>query len=654
MYYSYDQREGFCYMDAHVSLGKTFDKDCKVTIDKDERARNIYIEVYAIKSGRTPAGNVTEQKVLLNKTTENKATYELTFNNTVITDPDDIVLHAYMSYSEEIVMCKNVHYYEQSGSIRGILVKNNKLAHMVQQTLFYDGQAYDMSSFIRDDDKESEVKMIGYGAYILVFPLNIYFNTVNPEDRGSLGQLYQIPEGLNIEYTLCDKYGKAIDAIISSDEPANPNNKQYWIDTSEEKAGLYRYSTALAMWVPAATSYISIKINDPNFGMTFAEGDAIHFDSVVEDIGEGSIIIKQGYTDTYGYIVVTGLLDKQLQVIEPGNQRVFERRIPALDYVTVANNRVWGCHYGIEGSEVVNEIHACKLGDPKNWYVFDGISTDSYTLSLGDEGAFSGAITYNGYPLFFKENVIYKIYGTYPAAFQLYTYDCRGAQAGSGNSIQILGEYVCYKSLKDVCIFNGESPTGVSEQLGIEKFDLAAAGISVNKYYISMRHKETGEYSLFVFDKNKNLWIREDDTHITQFASNKSGTLYGHNKDKIFAFEYAEEDLDEDEEFVTWEAVTMAYNYEYPDHTYLQRLTIRADIPFDAQLTVEISYDDGEWKHIKTLRGRDKVGTQSIDINNSRRCDHYRLRLSGIGDVKVYTLSRTFEFGEEENGFTNR
>ena len=76
-----------------------------------------------------------------------------------------------------------------------------------------------------------------------------------------------------------------------------------------------------------------------------------------------------------------------------------ERRVPDLDFVTECDNRVWGC------SSRENVIYACKLGDPTNWFSYRGIAADSYAVTVGSDGAFTGAATCMGYALFFKENI---------------------------------------------------------------------------------------------------------------------------------------------------------------------------------------------------------------------------------------------------------
>ena len=58
-----------------------------------------------------------------------------------------------------------------------------------------------------------------------------------------------------------------------------------------------------------------------------------------------------------------------------------------MDYLTECDNRVWGC------SNKENVIYACKLGDPTNWFSYRGIAEDSYAVTVGSDGSFTGAAT---------------------------------------------------------------------------------------------------------------------------------------------------------------------------------------------------------------------------------------------------------------------
>ena len=69
-----------------------------------------------------------------------------------------------------------------------------------------------------------------------------------------------------------------------------------------------------------------------------------------------------------------------------------------------------------------------------------GISTDSWVGSVGTDGQFTGAITHLGYPLFFKETVLHKVYISQNGAHSIQDTACRGVQSGCGDSLAIVNE----------------------------------------------------------------------------------------------------------------------------------------------------------------------------------------------------------------------
>ena len=111
---------------------------------------------------------------------------------------------------------------------------------------------------------------------------------------------------------------------------------------------------------------------------------------------DGSTVVWEKGDD---YIVVVGVMDRVYSISDPVT---VSRKMPNMDFVVEANNRLWGCRYGtaINGN-VVNEIYCPKRGDFKNWNCFMGIATDSWVGAVGTDGQFTGAITHLGYPLFF-------------------------------------------------------------------------------------------------------------------------------------------------------------------------------------------------------------------------------------------------------------
>lgn len=547
-------------------------------------------------------------------------------------------------------------------NIRGMLLKEGKLAYMVGSKLYYDNVEYDFTAYIpKEDDYRTEQQLLALGAYILIFPLGLYLNTADTKDMGTLGAAYLAGEHeMQVTFSLADASGKAITA--STEKPENPKNGAYWLDTSREPNGLYRYSEGTAMWVSVASTYIRISMNftdeaEIRFPDMFEEGDAVFMDSGIDGIDEGSVIVKKDTVKndsgkiTGGYIVVKGLLNKQVIKTVSGTEPMkFERRIPKLDYVCVSNNRVWGCHHGTEDGKVINEIYASKLGDAKNWYSYAGASTDSYTLSMGDDDEFTGAYTYQGYPMFFKENKVYKIYGAYPAAYQLYTYDCRGVQKGSHRSLAVINEYLMYKSVRDVCIFDGGTPVSISAALGNTKYFNAAAGSCQGKYYLSMEDA-AGETVLFAYDVEKSLWHREDTLHLMEFAYNNNDELYGRNLNTIYGFGNAKEQFRQDamhgEATIQWMAQTGEVGIDTFEYKAVRKLLIRARMPYTSRVEVSIQYDEKDWEIIETLQGEGMIHTYEVPIHPQRH-EIIRIRLRGIGDCRIYAMAWETATGSEK------
>ena len=188
----------------------------------------------------------------------------------------------------------------------------------------------------------------------------------------------------------------------------------YWLDTSNNV--LKQYASDTGQWVSVPTTYV--KISADGIGIGFAVYDGVKISGLPEEYESlNGDTILWGVGDDY--IIVVGLTGNTK--LTSGSIRV-ERTVPGMDFVTEQDNRLWGC------SSDSHEIYACKLGDPTNWNCFMGISTDSYSATIGTPGDFTGACSHLGYVLFFKEDVIHKVYGNKPANYQVSTQGgCRKA-----------------------------------------------------------------------------------------------------------------------------------------------------------------------------------------------------------------------------------
>ena len=482
--------------------------------------------------------------------------------------------------------------------------------------------------------------LISMGAYVIIMPDKKYIDTANFESQTEFSIEASIETSSDTSFTLCKIDGAEYeDAVVSSTAPKDPKNLDLWLDTSSTPNVLKIYAETTEMWTSVATTYI--KISSPGIGKPFAVGDGVTISGItVEDLADlNNTMVIWGKGDDH--IIVTGILT--YVATQEGAIKV-ERRMPNMDFVIESGNRLWGCRYGIAlNGSVVNEIYASKLGDFKNWHCFAGISTDSYVASVGTDGVFTGAVTHLGYPLFFKENCVHKVYGNYPANYQIQTTTCRGVQKGCHKSLAIVNETLFYKSRSAVCAYDGSLPSEISSALGDVVYDNAVAGVLGNKYYISMQDVQ-GEYSLFVFDTAKGMWHREDNTQVADFC-NCRGDLY--------YIDYADKHIktvlgtgDKDTSMVKWRAVTGFIGTENPDKKYVSRIVARLSLEVGATVVFSIEYDSsGEWEHLFTKSGT-KLGSISIPVR-TRRCDHFRLRIEGVGMVKIFSIVKTVEQGSD-------
>ena len=497
--------------------------------------------------------------------------------------------------------------------------------------------------------------LISMGAYVIIMPDKQYINTANINDHDYI-EKYVLTTG-TVTFSLCQADGNAYsDVAIQDTEPESPKNFDYWLDTSSVPNGLKQYSSTSKMWVSIATTYI--KIAATGIGEPFNEGDGVTIsgvtDAALSDLNTTMIIQAKGDN----YIVVKGIINK---VITQDTPVCVSRWMPDFDFLIESENRLWGCKYGVVymgkvydtvkgevrnnySSEPVNEIYASKLGDFKNWNCFMDISTDSYSVTVGTDGQFTGAVTHLGYPLFFKENCMHKIYGNYPANYQVLTTACRGVQKGCSRSLAIVNEKLYYKARSGVCSYDGSLPVEVSAALGDVAYGDAVAGSIGNKYYISMKDNG-GKFHLFVYDTAKGMWHREDDTEAVQFC-NCRGDLYYIDRDyNQIKTVKGTTDVKEGKT-IKWEAVTGLIGTSSPDKKYISRLDVRMSLTYGARVFFFIQYDSsGEWEQLFS-----KVGTslQSFPVPiKPRRCDHLRLKIMGEGDAKIFSICKTIEQGSD-------
>lgn len=564
---------------------------------------------------------------------------------------------------------------------------------------------------------DGEKRMLAMGAYILIFPDTVYYNTVN----GEYGNIETGVSGAAAEYLLfrditfnisgtasypCTISYTPLGSSVARSLTSVPLTDSKYTYNPVFKAGLptsftlsdgfvriydYKYavlgvSDGYLYYCSGATVTVKKGSGYSNYGFlkyeytdcTWTKLD-IEYAEISEEaftalgftdlnlgsIWSGDTHLKIEHTDGAYRILhpdianvftVSTMYNGQTQgwgssdreyklygkslVLSAGQWKA--KTMPTLDFVCVHENRLWGCHFGtqVNSFDSVNEIYCSALGDFKTWTLSSETSTlpgDPYTASVGEYGKFTGCISYRGYVLFFKDDVIYRVSGNKPSNFQIEKISETGLQSGCEKSMEIIDEVLYYKSRSGVYAYDGSLPQKISDALGSIYYTDAVAGHLLGKYYISM--VSDGVRKLYVYDTRNGLWHAEDSAN-AEFFTEYEGALYAGVDNDIVCLSGSPAKIFGDTERegdVCWYAETGDVGLGSPYQKYFRRILIRMDMDVGARVTVELQCDSGDWQTAMDFTAANKRSVQMPIV--TPRCDHMRMRISGVGNAKIYSVS---------------
>ena len=554
----------------------------------------------------------------------------------------------------------------EEADLNGMYHLNGLLTVCGRDLVYTPDDRDEMEVTLKDAVENGRKTLVGIGTRILIFPDKLAFDTAGRK-VSALGAVWS-GKNTSVEFAPCDAEGKVYEVSgCGPAEPDKPTDGQLFLRVEDpekpwsSESTLEVYSEASGNWSAVVLDYC--RISAKGVGTDFAAEDTVTLtgsaaeqagqwneldgDRIVYDAGTDALRVKAdpGGEWFYGRLTRTGAAVRWVS-LDGSVSREFvsaevvelERRVPDMDYLTECDNRVWGC------SNKENVIYACKLGDPTNWFSYRGIAADSYAVTVGSDGPFTGAATCMGYALFFKENTLHKLYGSKPSDFQLSSLRCRGVARNAARSLCVLNETLYYLSPDGVMAWDGSIPAKVSAALDagrLANVKEAVGGALDGRYYLHVSREN--EVRLLVYDTERGLW-HEEDVCSFEMAST-GGQLYLWDGRALWAADPSRETSGQrsegTEQGVEFALTTGDLGLDSPEERYLSRLTLRLDAACRSQVTVEVSYDGGPWENAAALTVEGPRRNCDLHLV-PRRCASLRLRLWGYGQITLRSLAKTF------------
>lgn len=412
--------------------------------------------------------------------------------------------------------------------------------------------------------------------------------------------------------------------------------------------------TAPIVFSPYYDGSDKTKISGTDIGSDFREGDAVRITGCTNSAYNTTLTVRMAGTN---FIVVDGTLASAFtQTSGLAFNRVayrhdgmtvkrtgfsvaagatFKRESPSMDYVCEHGNRLWGC------SSENHEIYACKLGDPTNWNCYEGISTDSYTATVGSDGDFTGCCSHMGYVLFFKERSISVMYGDKPSNFQLSIRQMPGVREGCDKSLCVVNETLYYVGREGVYQYDGAAPKKISDNILSDLSD-AVACQQDGKLYLSC--KKDGEWTLLVYDPKYQIWDIEDSTRFL-FATNHDGKLY-----YITPGGAMKTITGDDDSIIEWSMESGDLRENRLEQKWISKALFNLWLDAGSEANIYFQFDgDPLWHRAWTVHSIVNK-TYTIPIV-PQRCSRFRWKIEGKGQAKLLAMGVTVEGGSEINGY---
>jgi hypothetical protein len=97
---------------------------------------------------------------------------------------------------------------------------------------------------------------------------------------------------------------------------------------------------------------------------------------------------------------------------------------------------------------------------------------------------------------------------------------------------------------------------------------------------------------------------------------------------------------------IDWMAESGVIGMYTPEKKYISRLNVRMSLNIGTRVRFFAQYDSGgEWELLCTMNGT-SLRSFSVPIR-PKRCDHFRFRIEGEGEAKIFSITKTLEQGSD-------
>lgn len=529
------------------------------------------------------------------------------------------------------------------GSLDGIFA-DDTLVYADSGRLFYGGLQVD-GIYLTGGDK----RILKHGKYVIVFPDEIYYNTADPSDYGSLSVSYSFDTGVyaccvngQLEEISYSVLGKVPDGAESGDYCA--------VRTTDGSLTMKRYDGS--SWIP---EQCYIKVYAPSIGKSFRVGDTVECRGLEKAVGGAfKIIAKQDNA-----LFCEGILEAR---VDATGQFSATRDFPKLDFVTVSGGRIWGVRRGRDNfGSLVSRIYASSEGDPFN---FSELSGGMY-CDIDVCGAFTGICDYLSSPIAFTESEIIEVLvkngRLIPTVIKGY-----GVETGADNSIVCEQGKLYYKSGVGVCRYDGSYPERISPEVeyALKITPTGAPAVAVSgRYYVKLSDG-LSDSALYVYDIEHGKWYRENDIGVKAFAKRHENAyaLFDNGEARgimLMNYDEAHENercyccaqgypLVEDE--IKWSFQSQSLWADELSAILPIRLAVRMKKPQESSVRVGMIYDGEVRPSDVTEISRGTDGAVNVPVK-SKRCDTARLFIEGQGQFKLLGYALTYRSGGESRAW---